>query len=74
MATAYRPVRTESQGLRMRRNPSCAWRLAATRRQVIAMGVSLWFRDGILHLSPDGTTRDARHSFRPVGTWRVSER
>ena len=31
--------------------------LAATQRQVVAMGVSLWFRDNILRLSPDETTR-----------------
>jgi len=33
---------------------------AATRRQVVAMGVSLWFRDGILRLSPDGADSQER--------------
>ena len=43
VATAYRPVGTKSQKLGMLRNLSSAWRLAATRRQVVAMGASLWF-------------------------------
>jgi len=51
VATAYRPVGTESQKLRMLRNPSSAMPSAATRRQVVAMGASLWYLSSAMRLA-----------------------
>ena len=59
--------RAESQGLGMRRNPSIAMRLAATRRHVVAMGVSpMVSRRRIAFESRrDDTRRRVGHLFRP---------
>gem|GEM_PF-1686957 len=69
VATACRPIGTESQANRVCPNPSRAMRLAATRRHDVAMGVSPWNADPKLRFSPNGATRGVSRGIRvaPLG-------